>query len=392
MRVPEGLKLLAALALAVVVTGAIAIRVLDLADRSDEPGLPLTIVSVDAGPAVPVTPAPAPAPGAVPTDTVPSTPAAATPTPPETPATPPQTAPEAPPPLADPARAACFGAASADPVVPCENPLLAGTVFPLPQNARAAQRPQGCRRSFQRGLLRICFWGARVGAATRTVALIGDSHASHWRAALKPLVASRRWRAISISRAGCPMTLARADLPGPERKAGCLLWNQQVQRWVADHPSVSTIFVGAHRGSVLPDPGLSMRATQRLGYLKAWRQLLAGNVRQIVVIRGTPRIRTRTLPCIQRALAERRDPGGTCALPRSYALRSDPAVEAARLARTDRVQVADLSRFFCDEQVCRPVVGGALVLRDVSHMTTTFSATLGPYLQRTVRTLSASWR
>jgi len=297
-----------------------------------------------------------------------------------------------PPPLTNPVSAPCFGAASVDPVLPCANPLLAGTVFPAPQSAAAAQKRETCRRTFQRGLLRICFWGARAEGATRTVALVGDSHASHWRAAMKPIVTARRWRAISISRAGCPMTLAQADLPGLERKVGCTAWNQQVQRWIADHPAVTAVFTGAHRGSVLPENGQTMRSTQRLGYLKAWRRLIANGVRQIVVFRGTPRISSGTLPCVVRALDASKEPGRACALPRTYALRNDPAVDAARMARSGRIQVADLSRYFCDQAVCPPVVGGALVLRDVSHMTTTFSATLGPYLERTVRTLSASWR
>jgi hypothetical protein len=292
----------------------------------------------------------------------------------------------------DPVTARCFGAASADLGRPCVNAGLASTVFPAPRDARAAQRNEPCRKKQDLGLLRVCFWGARARAATRTVALIGDSHASHWRAAMQTVVKAKGWRAISISRAGCPLTLARPDLPGPTRKIECLRWNQAVQRWVARHPSVSVVFTGAHLGSVFASPGLSMRATQRIGYAKAWRRLLAAGVKQIVVFRDTPRISSATLPCVGRAVAARQAPGTACALPRGYALRPDPGVQAAELERTPRIQVADLSRFFCGPRVCPPVVGGALVLRDVSHMTTTFSATLGPYLLRTVDRLSARWR
>jgi hypothetical protein len=47
-----------------------------------------------------------------------------------------------------------------------------------------------------------------------------------------------------------------------------------------------------------------------------------------------------------------------------------------------RVRLVDLTRFFCDGRRCFAVVGGALVNRDVSHMTTAFATTLGPYLLR----------
>jgi hypothetical protein len=292
----------------------------------------------------------------------------------------------------DPATQLCFGAASADLARPCVNPALASSVFPAPHEAKRRQRNEPCRRQQDLGLLRVCYWGARGRVATRTVALIGDSHASHWRAAMQTVVDAKGWRAISISRAGCPLTLARPDLPGPARKRGCLRWNRAVQRWVARHPSVTAVFTGAHRGSVLTPPGRSMRATQRIGYAKAWRRMLGAGVRQIVVFRDTPRISSATLPCIERAVAARQPPGTVCALPRRYALRPDPGAQAAELEDSPRIQVADLSRFFCGPEVCSPVVGGALVLRDVSHMTTTFSASLGPYLLRTVDRISAGWR
>jgi hypothetical protein len=86
------------------------------------------------------------------------------------------------------------------------------------------------------------------------------------------------------------------------------------------------------------------------------------------------------------------DAGTDCALPRRYALPPDPLTQAAAAAHDPRIQIADLSAAFCTPQVCPPVIGGALVLRDVSHMTTTFSATLGPALRRTVDALARRWR
>ena len=68
---------------------------------------------------------------------------------------------------------------------------------------------------------------------------------------------------------------------------------------------------------------------------------------------------------------------------RSRALRAEPAAIAAE--SEPRAVVVDLTRFFCDARRCLAVVGGALVHRDVSHMTTTFATTLGPYLLRAPR-------
>lgn len=288
-------------------------------------------------------------------------------------------------------RARCFGAASEDPGRPCRNLRLAQVVYPAPPQARAAQVGEPCRSSFDRGLLRICFWGSDARHATRTVAIIGDSHASHWRAAMQDVVAAKRWRAISISRAGCPLTLAHPSFAAPGRGVSCEAWNQQVQRWVARHPSITAVFTGAHRIRVIPPPGQSAAAARLAGFTHAWLRLIANGVRHVVVFRDTPRTTGAALRCVDDAIARGLDAGTTCALPRRFALPPDPSTEAAVLLHSPRVQVADLSAFFCGPAECRPVIGGALVLRDVSHMTTTFSATLGPYLLQTVDRLTRTW-
>jgi hypothetical protein len=290
-------------------------------------------------------------------------------------------------------RQPCFGAAAVDPQHPCSNPNLAMTVYPPPAQARALQQNMGCdhRESAGNGLLDICFFGASPRNATRTVALLGDSHAAHWRNALDVVLAAHRWRAISVQRAGCPLTLGHPDLPSADRVSGCMDFNKAVQQWMAAHPEIDVVFTSQHRGSVVPPKGQLPGAARRAGYIKAWEKLLTHNVRQIVVIRDTPRIATTTIPCVEQAIADHQLAGSVCALKSSFALRSDPAVDAARQLGSPQVQVADLATFFCRRKLCPPVAGGALVLRDVTHMTTTYSTTLGPYLLQRVNQLMKSW-
>jgi len=79
-----------------------------------------------------------------------------------------------------------------------------------------------------------------------------------------------------------------------------------------------------------------------------------------------------------------------CARPRERALEVDEAAVAAERTDSERVGLVDLSSFMCDEQRCFPVVGGALVIKDIGHMTRTFARTLGPYLGRAIVRLQAS--
>ncbi|MDX6718625.1 MAG: hypothetical protein QOJ63_879 [Solirubrobacteraceae bacterium] len=87
--------------------------------------------------------------------------------------------------------------------------------------------------------------------------------------------------------------------------------------------------------------------------------------------------------------ARRRNPAVRCARPRRGALLPDLAAVAAEQTNSDRVKLIDLTPFMCDDDECFPVVGGALVIRDVGHLTRSFSATLGPFLGRAIARLQA---
>jgi hypothetical protein len=41
-----------------------------------------------------------------------------------------------------------------------------------------------------------------------------------------------------------------------------------------------------------------------------------------------------------------------------------------------------MTHYFCGPQLCYPVVGGALVHKDTTHISLAFGLTLGPYLLR----------
>ena len=105
-------------------------------------------------------------------------------------------------------------------------------------------------------------------------------------------------------------------------------------------------------------------------------------MRDIFVIRDVPHSRNDTRDCVIRTVARGRNPALRCARPRAAALREDLAGVAAGQSEDERVKLIDLSDYMCDEQDCFPVVGGALVIKDIGHLTRTFSATLGPYLGR----------
>jgi hypothetical protein len=278
----------------------------------------------------------------------------------------------------------CFGAASRDSAKPCSDPSLRRRVFPAP--ADAVLEPNApCLPSGKTELLYPCTFGVRpvmYGGLGATIALVGDSHASHWRAAVEVVASAKRQPAISIARSRCPFIDATVALPHLDRLA-CRSWNRELKTYLRNHGEITTLFLSARASATFVRArGRSNFATQVRGHMSLWRSL-PDTIRHIVVLRDTPRSSAASALCVQRQFAA--GPKAAyrgCARSRRQALRTDPAVVAALRMRSPRVHAIDLSSFFCDASRCFPVIGGAAVYKDSDHMTAVYARSLGPYLLR----------
>jgi hypothetical protein len=269
----------------------------------------------------------------------------------------------------------CFGAASRDPLHPCQNPALALAVVPTPADALITPNAF-CRPTQRADLVSVCAFGATTSEASATIALVGDSHAEHWRGAMEVVAQARHWRGLSITRASCPFTQAQPVLADATLTANCGRWNAELERWFRRHPQIHTVFVSA-------DAVTHFAGSAKPGFQAAWAGLPA-SVRKIVVIHDTPQIVSPQAGCVDDAIAHHEPAGVRCAQPRSADLPSDPDADAAYDLDSPRVRVVDLTHYMCDARICFAVVGGALVRKDGTHMTSVFSSTLGPYLLRSI--------
>ena len=282
----------------------------------------------------------------------------------------------------------CAGAAAMDRVRPCVNRTLA--VRPDPDDAwrvpytychpiRAQRDPE------------VCTFGTRAARARAHAALIGDSHALHWRPALDRVVRTMRWHAYSITGPACFYSEAVFVLPGGLREP-CVPWFEAVRGWLAEHPEVSTLFVSQNAPTPVDlGPGQTVSGVKSEGFQRAWRALPA-HIRHVVVLRDTPRIAEDTFGCVRRVMRARRQRAKlACALPRATAVPDDPAVAAVAALRSKRYQAIDMSDFFCGSRRCYPVIGGILVNRDEDHVNPMYARTLAPYLLRALRRVMARW-
>lgn len=285
---------------------------------------------------------------------------------------------------------ACFGALSRHPTKPCNNPALANTVAPAPFDA-VLETSASCTPEERKGPLFVCAFGRHRLEASWNIALIGDSHASHWRGALKEISETMAWRGRSIARPGCAYTTATPMLDRAHRKT-CVRWNRAVRTWFHDHPEINTVFVSANLGTkVVTKRGQRQNERKIRGYIEAWKRL-PKTVEHIIVIRDAPLGSSSTFDCVENAIARKRISLGTCALSRKRSLRTDPQALAVRRTASPRVKLLDLSRYMCSRRRCFAVVGGALVHRDTNHLTDAFSRSLGPFVQRRLQAYLTRWR
>lgn len=214
----------------------------------------------------------------------------------------------------------------------------------------------------------------------RTIAVVGDSHATALLGAFDELGTQRSWAVKTFTRASCPFTDARRTLPDEPavRYDNCRAANQEIERRIVEDRDIDTVFVSAYSSAYGweqgPDTEFADPATD--GFRSLWERLVTAG-KQVVVVRDVPAVKDRwdTPVCVEA------NPGDydACANPLATALVPDVEADAVS-GGPDGVRLLDLSDRFCGDELCYGVLGDVLVYRDWSHISDEFSALLGPYV------------
>jgi len=214
----------------------------------------------------------------------------------------------------------------------------------------------------------ICRIAGRAGSGKRlTIAVVGGSHSAQWLPALKLIAEPSGWDVYSYTKSNCPFYLG-ASVSSKE-VGSCPIWNQNVlQAILALRPDAvfmtSTRYNGDESDEFVPD-----------GYLNAWQQLAAANIR-VIALRDNPDFEFDVSACVELHGAE----APLCALPRQRMLEVPSPTELIPNP-PPTVRFIDLSDYFCDGDTCPPVIGNVLVYRHMNHITATYVRTLAPMLQ-----------
>jgi peptidoglycan/LPS O-acetylase OafA/YrhL len=252
-------------------------------------------------------------------------------------------------------------------------PLPAGLRPPLISARDDKERliADGCFSSLKGSTPKDCTFGNPQG--TFTVALVGDSHASHWFPAVEQIAVAHGWRLITFVKASCVFVDLPIFSPLLKREyTECEAWRPLVvQRLIVEQPDL--VIVSSDRW--LPTVNKIDEGPTRQG--QAMARLLSQIPGRIAVLADTPASNFDVPVCLSGHVSDIT----RCATSRIEAFGRQHLIRERTAAQAASATLVDLSSAICPDDPCQPVVRGMIVYRDDHHLTATFAASLAGFLE-----------
>ncbi len=202
--------------------------------------------------------------------------------------------------------------------------------------------------------------------STRSIVLVGDSHAAQYTGSLDLLARESGYRLYVMARNGCPFSLAplRSDTVTYH---GCAEANVRTAEAIIDlQPSwVLTASLTPKGYEDELDWAWDSTSQAESGYSQALAPLRDAGLK-VAVLGDVPYPPYNIPECVEASAAPE-----DCDFPALSG--PSPLMEAAR--KLEGVTLVDLSEYYCSADTCSAVVGNVLVYRD-NHITDSFAKTL----------------
>lgn len=228
-----------------------------------------------------------------------------------------------------------------------------------------------------------CLYGDPNG--TRTLILYGDSHAMQYFSALEELARRHHWRLIALTKAECtPGEVPIRSMVADREYSQCDAWREDSLQRIEEAASSAMVVMSgdtaytAYDGEGAELSGSAGAAAMEAGYVETLERIDRAGLRT-AVIRDTPVSASDVPSCVSEDLQDL----GSCAFRRDRDRDKEFDVRAARAA--PGAHLIDLTAEICPDDLCRAVIGNALVYRDKSHLTATFARTLSPWIETGLR-------
>ena len=258
---------------------------------------------------------------------------------------------------------------------------LPAGLHPTPDDAwwdRPVSYDEGCHGGIFDPEPYTCVYGDV--AASRSVAIFGDSHALQWLPALIGAGETDGWQVVTLTKSACPavdVVFERAP-QYVDADPSCAQWRQRALEWIAQNtPDLVVISSAGRNYKLLDDTGKRVPDKERLRY---WQDGLARTLAAIpaattaLVLADTPQLKANPASCLPE------HPRDISACVTARAIAADTALDDAERATAERAGALfdSLNDQVCSYDPCPVVMEDIMMWRNNAHITATFAALLAP--------------
>lgn len=205
------------------------------------------------------------------------------------------------------------------------------------------------------------------------IAIVGDSHIGHYRGAFTRMAKVNGWSVNVYAKGACPFSSSQR-VHDEQLTESCRKWIIEVRKVLIERKYDLVVTSQASGVEWNVRQGETQKEVAEAGLVEVWSELVSHGV-PVVAIKDNPRPVPKVLRCLELNSISK------CTMEREEAFLYDPQVAAVEKMATPLVKLIDLDKYFCELDVCKPVIGHAIVYRDANHLTNTFALTLSPFIQ-----------
>ena len=210
-----------------------------------------------------------------------------------------------------------------------------------------------------------CVYGVKGSAIT--IALVGDSHASHWFPAIEAIALERGWRLLTFVKVSCSFTtLVQRNLALKREYRECTAFNEATVARLNQIKPALTIIVNRRTFRPIQKNITSALAGAALG------EMVARIPGATAILVDTPDPGRDVPACLSKHPSDIR----ACLFTQDDADNREIGIAERVAADVSGARLIDLTANICTEWPCSPISGSVLIYRDEDHMTETFSRSL----------------
>ena len=210
-----------------------------------------------------------------------------------------------------------------------------------------------------------CVYGVKGSAIT--IALVGDSHASHWFPAIEAVALERGWRLLTFVKVSCSFTsLVQRNLALKREYRECTTFNEATVARLNQIKPALTIIVNRRTFRPIDGDITSALAGAALG------EMVARLPGATAILVDTPDPGRDVPAC----LSKHPDDVRACLFTQDDADNREIGIAERVAAKVSGALLIDLTGEICAAWPCSPIDQSVLIYRDEDHMTETFSRSL----------------